>query len=78
MRRGLGFSPFLHDLAGNQARQAPSRHKRVVIEATREDDCGEPVAQEQNSFSEMFSNTLAKLPEDQRTVLLLVAVEDLA
>ena len=69
---------ILHNLAINQFRQAASRGRHVPIDETNEDSFGEAAAQEQKLMYQDVLNKLAKLPEDQRAVLLLVAVEDLS
>lgn len=69
---------ILHNLAVNQFRRAATRGKHVPIDEMSEDDFGEPAAQEQKLVYQDVLNKLAKLPDDQRAVLLLVAVEDLS
>ncbi|WP_024507797.1 sigma-70 family RNA polymerase sigma factor [Bradyrhizobium sp. ARR65] len=69
---------ILHNLAVNQFRQAATRGKHVPIDEALEDNFGEPAAQEQKLVYQDVLNKLAKIPEDQRAVLLLVAVEDLS
>ena len=69
---------ILHNLAINQFRQSASRGRHVPIDETNEDNFGEAAAQEQKLMYQDVLNKLAKLPEDQRAVLLLVAVEDLS
>jgi len=69
---------ILHNLAINQFRQSASRGRHVPIDETNEDNFGEAAAQEQKLMYQDAMNKLAKLPEDQRAVLLLVAVEDLS
>jgi len=62
----------------SSARQSASRGRHVPIDETNEDNFGEAAAQEQKLMYQDVLNKLAKLPEDQRAVLLLVAVEDLS
>src|SRR6266566_13576 len=69
---------ILHNLAVNQFRQSAARGKHVTIDETNEDDFGQDAVQEQKLMYRDVLNKLAKLPEDQRAVLLLVAVEDLS
>jgi len=69
---------ILHNLAINQFRKSASRGRHVPIDETNEDNFGEAAAQEQKLMYQDVLNKLAKLPEDQRAVLLLVAVEDLS
>ena len=69
---------ILHNLAVNQFRQSAARGKHVTIDETNEDDFGRDAVQEQQLMYRDVLDKLAKLPEDQRAVLLLVAVEDLS
>jgi RNA polymerase sigma factor (sigma-70 family) len=69
---------ILHNLAVNQFRQSAARGRHVTIDETNEDDFGQDAVQEQKLMYRDVLNKLAKLPEDQRAVLLLVAVEDLS
>jgi RNA polymerase sigma factor (sigma-70 family) len=69
---------ILHNLAVNQFRQARTRGKHVTIEETSESDFGEDAVQERKLMYQDVLNKLARLPEDQRAVLLLIAVEDLS
>jgi RNA polymerase sigma-70 factor (ECF subfamily) len=69
---------ILHNLAINQFRQSAARGRHVPIDETNESDFGETAAQEQKLMYQDILNKLAKLPEDQRAVLLLVGVEDLS
>ncbi len=50
----------------------------MPIDETNEDDFGQDAVQEQKLMYRDVLDKLAKLPEDQRAVLLLVAVEDLS
>jgi RNA polymerase sigma-70 factor (ECF subfamily) len=50
----------------------------LTIEETSESDFGEDAVQERKLMYRDVLNKLAKLPEDLRAVLLLVAVEDLS
>src|SRR5246127_3456023 len=69
---------ILHNLAVNQFRKAASRGRHVAIEEISEDSFGEAAVQEQKLIYRDVLEKLARLPEDQRAVLLLVAVEDLS
>jgi RNA polymerase sigma factor (sigma-70 family) len=69
---------ILHNLAVNQFRQSASRGRHVTIDETNEDDIGQEAVQEQTLMYRDVLDKLAKLPDDQRAVLLLVAVEDLS
>jgi RNA polymerase sigma-70 factor, ECF subfamily len=82
-RRGDGnlrawlFS-ILHNLAVDQFRKLASRGRHVTIDDTSESHFGEAATQEHRLMYQDVLNKLAKLPEEQRSVLLLVAVEDLS
>jgi RNA polymerase sigma-70 factor, ECF subfamily len=69
---------ILHNLAVNQFRRAAVRGRHVTIDETNENEFGQDAVQEQKLMYRDVLNKLARLPEDQRTVLLLVAVEDLS
>jgi RNA polymerase sigma-70 factor (ECF subfamily) len=69
---------ILHNLAINQFRQAKTRGQHVAIEETSESDLGEDAVQERKLMYKDVLNKLARLPDDQRAVLLLIAVEDLS
>jgi RNA polymerase sigma-70 factor (ECF subfamily) len=69
---------ILHNLAVSQFRRAKTRGRHVAIEETSESDLGEDAVQEQKLMYRDVLNKLSRLPEDQRTVLLLVGVEDLS
>ena len=69
---------ILHNLAVNQFRRSASRGKHITIEEANEDDFGQDAVQEQKLIYQDVLDKLARLPDDQRAVLLLVAVEDLS
>ena len=69
---------ILHNLAVDQFRKVAARGRHVAIDAASEDHFGEAAGQEQRLMYQDVLNKLAKLPEEQRSVLLLVAVEDLS
>ncbi|MGY8705360.1 sigma-70 family RNA polymerase sigma factor [Bradyrhizobium sp. 18BD] len=69
---------IVHNLAISQFRQTATRGRHVPIDETNEDDFCEPAVQERKMMCQDVMNKLARLPEDQRAVLLLVAVEDLS
>jgi RNA polymerase sigma-70 factor (ECF subfamily) len=50
----------------------------MTIDETSESDLGEDAVQERKLMYQDVLNKLAKLPDDHRAVLLLVAVEDLS
>jgi RNA polymerase sigma factor (sigma-70 family) len=68
---------ILHNLAVDQFRQSAARGRHVPIDEIDE-NFGEAAAQEQKLMYQDVLNKLARLPDDQRAVLLLVAVEDLS
>jgi RNA polymerase sigma factor (sigma-70 family) len=69
---------ILHNLAVDQFRKTAARGRHVAIDETSENSFGEAAAQEHRLMYQDVLNKLAGLPEEQRTVLLLVAVEDLS
>ena len=69
---------ILHNLAVNQFRRSASRGKHITIDEANEDDFGQDAVQEQKLIYQDVLDKLARLPDDQRAVLLLVAVEDLS
>jgi RNA polymerase sigma-70 factor (ECF subfamily) len=69
---------ILHNLAVDQFRKLASRGKHVTIDEASEGHFGEAASQEHRLMYRDVLNKLAKLPEEQRSVLLLVAVEDLS
>src|SRR5215469_4166442 len=69
---------ILHNLAVDQFRRIASRGRHVTIDETSESHFGEAASQEQRLMYQDVLSKLARLPEEQRSVLLLVAVEDLS
>jgi RNA polymerase sigma-70 factor (ECF subfamily) len=69
---------ILHNLAVNHFRQTSSRGPHVAIEQIQESDLREEADQEKKLMYRDVLGRLAKLPDDLRSVLLLVAVEDLS
>jgi RNA polymerase sigma-70 factor (ECF subfamily) len=69
---------ILHNLAVSQFRQSATRGPHVTIDAASEGDFSQEAGQENKLMYQDVLEKLAKLPEDQRSVLLLVAVEDLS
>ena len=70
---------ILHNLAVTQFRQATARGRHMPIDdAADEQELVSAAAQEQRLIYQDVLGKLAKLPEEQRAVLLLVAVEDLS
>ena len=69
---------ILHNLAISRFRRSSTRVRHIAIEEANASEFGQDAVQEQKLMLENVLNKLAKLPEDQRAVLLLVAVEDLS
>jgi RNA polymerase sigma-70 factor, ECF subfamily len=69
---------ILHNLTVDQFRKTAARGKHVAIDETSEGDFGEAAKQEHRLMYQDVLNKLARLPEEQRAVLLLIAVEDLS
>jgi len=69
---------ILHNLAVDRFRKAATRGTHIPIDEASENDFGEAAVQEQQLMYRDVMAKLARLPEDQRAVLLLVAVEDLS
>ncbi|MGJ4943692.1 RNA polymerase sigma factor [Bradyrhizobium sp. HKCCYLS1011] len=69
---------ILHNLAVDRFRRIKTRGAHVSLDETPESEFGEAAAQDQKLMYQEVMNKLATLPEDQRAVLLLVAVEDLS
>lgn len=69
---------ILHNLAVSQFRQSAARGQHVGLEAATERDLGQNPVQETKLMYQDVIDRLARLPADQRSVLLLVAVEDLS
>lgn len=69
---------ILHNLAVNQFRQLAARGKHVPIDEAAEREFSGAAAQEHRLVYQDVLNKLARIPEEQRAVLLLVAVEDLS
>jgi RNA polymerase sigma factor (sigma-70 family) len=75
---GAWLFAILHNVAVDQFRKVAARGRHVAINEIGEDTFGEAAAQEHRLMYQDVLNKLAKLPEEQRSVLLLVAVEDLS
>jgi len=67
-----------HEQCARQFRKTAARGRHVRIDETSEDDLSDAAAQEHRLMYQDVLNRLARLPEEQRSVLLLVAVEDLS
>ncbi|WP_198082842.1 sigma-70 family RNA polymerase sigma factor [Variovorax sp. E3] len=69
---------ILHNLAMHRLRQQSRRGLHVAMEDIDETELGTPAPQEHRVRHHELMRALDLLPEDQRAVLLLVAVEDLS
>ncbi|MXP65349.1 sigma-70 family RNA polymerase sigma factor [Roseomonas sp. M0104] len=69
---------IVHNLAANRLRQAARRGPHLPLEAAGEAAPGLAPAQEAGLRHRDLLRALAGLPEEQRSVLLLVSVEDLS
>lgn len=69
---------ILHNLAISRLRQAARRGTHVALDQADESVAARPPTQEDGLRHEDLLRALGTLPEDQRSVLLLVSVEDLS
>ncbi len=69
---------ILHNLAINRLKQAARRGVHVTVEDVDEAAFATAPAQEDRLHHRAIVDALSLLPEDQRSVLLLVSVEDLS
>lgn len=69
---------ILHNLAMNRLRQAKRRGRHEELETADEAELARPPGQEDGLRHRDLMKGLAELPEEQRSVLLLVSVEDLS
>jgi RNA polymerase sigma factor (sigma-70 family) len=69
---------ILHNLAVNHFRKAAVRRAHIPIDEVDQNDLKLPAVQEQKLLYRDVVLRLAGLPDEQRSVLLLVAVEDLS
>jgi len=69
---------ILHNLAISRFRQTVFRGKHLPLDDAEDSALGQPASQEdQLTYSDVLDK-VSQLPEEQRSVLLLVAVEDLS
>ena len=69
---------ILHNLAISRFRQTVFRGKHLPLDDAEDSALGQPASQEdQLAYSDVLDK-VSQLPEEQRSVLLLVAVEDLS
>lgn len=69
---------ILHNLAINRLKQTARRGRHVMLEDADDAVLARPATQEDGWRQRDLQKGLAALPEDQRSVLLLVSVEDLS
>jgi RNA polymerase sigma-70 factor (ECF subfamily) len=69
---------ILHNLAVNRFQQAARRGAHLPLDETGEDVLAQPAPQEHRVRHHELLAALDLLPEEQRSVLLLVSVEDLS
>ncbi|RDS75705.1 RNA polymerase sigma factor [Alteriqipengyuania lutimaris] len=69
---------ILHNLAINRLKQSARRGVHLAVENVDEAAFATPPAQEERLHHGAILDALSLLPEDQRSVLLLVSVEDLS
>ncbi len=69
---------ILHNLAVNRLRQAARRGSTLPIEDAEETEIGTPSTQEDELRVHDILAAVNRLPDDHRSVLLLVSVEDLS
>jgi RNA polymerase sigma factor (sigma-70 family) len=69
---------ILHNVAVGQFRQARSRGPHATIDEISETSLSQDAVQEKQLMYRDVLKKLGRLPEEQRSVLLLVAVEDLS
>jgi RNA polymerase sigma-70 factor (ECF subfamily) len=69
---------ILHNLAMNRLKQTARRGAHLPLDAVGEEAFAHAATQENALLNRDLLGALADLPEDQRSVLLLVSVEDLS
>ena len=69
---------ILHNLAVNRMRQTVRRGRHVELEDVDESTMAEPAHQEDGMRETDIMAAVNRLPEDQRSVLLLISVEELS
>jgi RNA polymerase sigma factor (sigma-70 family) len=67
---------ILHNLAVNHLRRAARRGREVPLDDAGESDVGVPSTQEDALRRDDILGAVGQLPDDQRSVLLLVSIED--
>ena len=69
---------ILHNLAINHLRRAARRGREVPLDDAGESDVGVPSTQEDALRRDDILGAVGQLPDDQRSVLLLVSIEDVS
>jgi len=69
---------ILHNLAVNHLRQTARRGREVPLDDAGESDVGVPSTQEDALRRDDILGAVGQLPDDQRSVLLLVSIEDVS
>ena len=69
---------ILHNLAVNHLRRAARRGREVPLDDAGESDVAVPSAQEDALRRDDILGAVGQLPDDQRSVLLLVSLEDVS
>jgi RNA polymerase sigma factor (sigma-70 family) len=67
---------ILHNLAVNHLRRAARRGREVPLDDAGESDVAVPSTQEDALRRDEILGAVGQLPDDQRSVLLLVSIED--
>ena len=69
---------ILHNLAVNHLRRAARRGREVPLDDAGESDVAVPSTQEDALRRDDILGAVGQLPDDQRSVLLLVSIEDVS
>ncbi|SHG05296.1 sigma-70 family RNA polymerase sigma factor [Bradyrhizobium erythrophlei] len=69
---------ILHNLAVNHLRRAARRGREVPLDDAGESDVAVPSAQEDALRRDDILGAVGRLPDEQRSVLLLVSIEDVS
>lgn len=69
---------ILHNLAMTRLRRAAARPRPVAVEDVGEGELANPASQEDGLRYRDLMSALSRLPDEQRTVLLLVCIEELS
>ena len=69
---------ILHNLAVNRLRQSARRGPHLSIDAAGDAAVARPAAQESGLHQRDIAAAVARLPDDQKAVLLLISIEELS